>query len=62
MPAKLPRIDTATRNKLSLVGGQIRLHRKELKVTATATAEVGGHGKGREGVWALHQARPQQGD
>ena len=40
MPAKLPRIDTATRNKLTLLGEQIRLHRKELKVTATATAEA----------------------
>ena len=42
MPARLPRIDTATRNKLTLLGGQIRLHRKELKVTATATAEAAG--------------------
>ena len=42
MPAKLPRVDTATRNKLALLGGQIRLHRKELKVTATATAEAAG--------------------
>jgi transcriptional regulator with XRE-family HTH domain len=42
MPAKLPRVDTTTRNKLSLVGGQIRLHRKELKVSATATAEAAG--------------------
>jgi len=42
MPAKLPRIDTATRNKLALIGGQIRLHRKELKVTAMATAEAAG--------------------
>ena len=42
MPAKLPRIDTATRNKLTLLGEQIRLCRKELKVTATATAEAAG--------------------
>lgn len=42
MPAKLSRIDTATRNKLTLLGGQIRLHRKALKVTATATAEAAG--------------------
>ena len=42
MPAKLPRIDTATRNKLTLLGGQIRLRRKELKVTAMATAEAAG--------------------
>ena len=42
MPAILSRIDTATRNKLALVGGQIRLHRKALKVTATATAEAAG--------------------
>jgi len=42
MPAILPRIDTATRNKLVLVGGQIRLHRKALKVTAAATAEAAG--------------------
>ena len=42
MPAKLPRIDTATRNKLTLLGGKIRLHRKALKVTATATAEAAG--------------------
>jgi len=42
MPAKLPRIDTATRNKLTQLGGQIRLHRKKLKVTATATAEAAG--------------------
>jgi transcriptional regulator with XRE-family HTH domain len=42
MPAKLPRIDTATLNKLTLLGQQIRLHRKELKVTATATAEAAG--------------------
>jgi len=42
MPAKLSRINTATRNKLALLGGQIRLHRKELKVTATATAEAAG--------------------
>ncbi len=42
MPAKLARIDTATRNELSLLGGQIRLHRKALKITATATAEAAG--------------------
>lgn len=42
MPAKLPRIDTKTRNKLSLVGEHIRLHRKKLKITATATAEAAG--------------------
>jgi len=42
MPAKLPRVDTATRNNLTLLGGEIRLHRKALKVTATATAEAAG--------------------
>ena len=42
MPAKLSRINTATRHKLSLIGEQIRVHRKELKVTATATAEAAG--------------------
>lgn len=42
MPAKLPRVDTATRNKLTLLGEQIRLQRKALKVTATATAEAAG--------------------
>lgn len=40
MPAILPRIDTVTRNKLTLLGGKIRLQRKALKVTATATAEA----------------------
>lgn len=42
MPAILPKIDTATRNNLSLLGGKIRLHRKALKVTAMATAEAAG--------------------
>jgi len=42
MPAKLPKVDTATRNNLTLLGGKIRLHRKALKVTATATAEAAG--------------------
>ncbi len=42
MPAKLPIIYTSTRNKLTLLGGKIRLHRKALKVTAMATAEAAG--------------------
>ncbi len=42
MPAKLPTIDTTTRNKLKFLGGQLRLRRKQLKITAIATAEAAG--------------------
>ena len=42
MPAKLPKIDAVTANKLILLGQQIKAHRKQQKISAIATSEAAG--------------------
>ena len=42
MPAILPKVNRVIREKLSLLGEQLRSHRKHLKISAVATAEAAG--------------------
>ncbi len=42
MPAKLQRVSAAVQDRLSLLGSEIRNHRKQLKISAVSTAEAAG--------------------